>query len=48
LKRRRLAGACQAERATFDETYAVVALAIRVGERIRDAMPPLDLDSYLE
>ena len=35
LKQRRLASA--AERATFDETYAATALALRVGERIGDA-----------
>jgi ribosome-binding protein aMBF1 (putative translation factor) len=37
LKKRRLAKASPAERATFDETYAAAALAIRVGEQIRDA-----------
>ncbi len=37
LKQRRLAGASAAERAEFDETYAAAALAIRVGEQIRDA-----------
>ena len=36
-KQRRLASASAAERATFDETYAAVALALRVGERIGDA-----------
>jgi ribosome-binding protein aMBF1 (putative translation factor) len=37
LKKRRLAKASPAERAAFDETYAAAALAIRVGEQIRDA-----------
>ena len=37
LKKRRLADATAAERAEFDETYAAAALAIRVGEQIRDA-----------
>jgi ribosome-binding protein aMBF1 (putative translation factor) len=37
LKKRRLAGATAAERAEFDETYGAAALAIRVGEQIRDA-----------
>jgi hypothetical protein len=37
LKRRRLAGASAAERASFDETYAASALAVRVDEQIRDA-----------
>jgi len=37
LKKRRLANATKTERAKFDETYAAAALAIRVGEQIRDA-----------
>ena len=37
LKKRRLANASATERAAFDETYAASALAIRVGEQIRDA-----------
>ena len=37
LKKRRLAQANTRERAEFDETYAAAALAIRVGEQIRDA-----------
>ncbi len=37
IKDRRLAGVGAAERAKFDETYAAAALAIRVGEQIRDA-----------
>ena len=37
VKKRRLAKASATERAAFDETYAAVALAIRVGEQIRDA-----------
>jgi ribosome-binding protein aMBF1 (putative translation factor) len=37
LKKRRLTDATPAERAAFDETYAAAALAIRVGEQIRDA-----------
>ena len=42
LKRRRLAGACEAERASFDETYAALALAVRVDEQIRDARRSAD------
>jgi len=42
LKERRLAGASAAERAEFDETYAA-ALAIRVGEQIRDAREAAEL-----
>ena len=37
LKDRRLVGASAAGRAEFDETYAAAALAIRVGEQIREA-----------
>ncbi len=37
LKSRRLAGASATESAEFNETYAAAALAIRVGEQIRDA-----------
>ena len=43
LKDRRLAGASVAERADFDETYAAAALAIRVGEQIRDAREAAEL-----
>ena len=43
LKKRRLAGATPAERAQFDETYAAAALAIRVGEQIRDAREAAEL-----
>ena len=37
LKRRRLAGAARPNSASFDETYAASALAVRVDEQIRDA-----------
>src|SRR4051812_11283833 len=37
LKKRRVAKVTASERASFDETYAAAALAIRVGEQIRDA-----------
>jgi ribosome-binding protein aMBF1 (putative translation factor) len=37
LTRRRLAAANDQDRASFDETYAAAALAIRVGEQIRNA-----------
>jgi ribosome-binding protein aMBF1 (putative translation factor) len=37
LKQRRLAAASAEQRAAFEETYAAAALAIRVGEQIRDA-----------
>ncbi len=43
LKQRRLAGARAVERAEFDETYAAAALAIRVGEQIRDAREAAEL-----
>jgi transcriptional regulator with XRE-family HTH domain len=43
LKQRRLDGASAAERAEFDETYAAAALAIRVGEQIRDAREAAEL-----
>jgi hypothetical protein len=45
LKERRLTGASAAERAEFDETYAAAALAIRVGEQIRDARSPIANES---
>lgn len=56
LKRRRLAGASAAERASFDETYAASALAVRVMNRFATlagrpsgiSPAPLDRDSYLE
>jgi ribosome-binding protein aMBF1 (putative translation factor) len=37
LKRRRLAAATANDRAAFDKAYGATALAIRVGEQIRDA-----------
>jgi ribosome-binding protein aMBF1 (putative translation factor) len=43
LRNRRLARATAAERAEFDETYAAAALAIRVGEQIRDAREAAEL-----
>ena len=37
LKDRKLKAASEIERAAFDESHAAAALAIRVGEQIRDA-----------
>jgi ribosome-binding protein aMBF1 (putative translation factor) len=37
IKKRRIAEASPAERASFTETYAAASLALRVGEQIRDA-----------
>ena len=43
LRKRRLAGASAAERAEFNKAYAAAALAIRVGEQIRDARRAAEL-----
>lgn len=43
LKQRRPASASAVERAEFDETCAAAALAIRVGEQIRDAREAAEL-----